>query len=46
MTCRPMLRLSTCGGGGVAPASRAAAKNVPVDCTNDLKNYQGKKNSK
>ena len=31
-TCKPILLLSTCAGGAVAPESRAAAKNVPVDC--------------
>lgn len=32
-TCKPILRLKMYAGGGVAPESRAAAKNVPVDCT-------------
>lgn len=32
-TCMPILRLKMYAGGGVAPESRAAAKNVPVDCT-------------
>lgn len=31
-TWKPMLRLRTCAGGGVAPAKRDAAIKVPVDC--------------
>lgn len=31
-TWKPMLRLRTCAGGGVAPEKRDAAIKVPVDC--------------
>ena len=36
-TWRPTLLLRTCAGGCVAPASRAAAKNAPVDCTKSFR---------